>query len=240
MIVTIHQPDFAPWLGFFDRWRRSDLYIVLDDVQFIRRGWQHRDRIKTAQGEAWLTLPVEKKGKYDQLVSEVRMDNGQDWRARHLRAIGMAYGRAPHFPEVFPAMESIYAAGHELMMDFNLALLDFMACRFKAVAPRRMASSYAVKTVKTQRLVDLVKAAGGDAYLCGTGSRDYLDEGLFSEAGISVIWQEYAHPVYSQLYGEFIPRLSGIDPLMMCGAYPGEDAPAQKASASFSERGNPC
>ena len=100
MIVTIHQPDFLPWLGFFDRWEKSDLYIVLDDVQFIRRGWQHRDKIKTSQGIKWLTVPVIKKNKYFQKINEVKINNSIDWRKNHLNIIEESYRKADNLDTV--------------------------------------------------------------------------------------------------------------------------------------------
>ena len=108
MIITIHQPDFIPWLGFFHRWAVSDLYIVLDDVQFLRRGWHHRDRIKTASGECWLTIPVRKKGRYLQQIRQVELDNDQIWRQKHLRTIEVAYKKAPNFDHCYVALKEIY------------------------------------------------------------------------------------------------------------------------------------
>ena len=109
MIVTIHQPDFMPWLGFFDRWARSDLYIALDDVQFLRRGWHHRDKIKTLQGVQWLTVPVEKKGKYTQKINEVKIAYETDWRKDHLKTIELNYKKAPNFSNIYKKIRDIYS-----------------------------------------------------------------------------------------------------------------------------------
>jgi len=215
MIVTIHQPDFLPWLGFFDRWKKSNLYIVLDDVQFLRQGWHHRDRIMTTKGPSWLTVPVYKKNKYTQLIRDVKIDNKTSWRKSHLRTIEVNYKKAPGFDNYFSKIEDIYAKNHPSLIDLNMDLLKLIADEFKIEIPLRMASEYKIKSDSTQRLVDLVKAAGGTKYLTGVGSRDYLDESLFHKEGIEVIWQEYEHPVYKQLHGEFVSGLSAVDYLMM-------------------------
>ena len=214
MIVTIHQPDFSPWLGYFHRWAISDLYIVLDDVQFLRRGWQHRDRIKTADGPRWLTVPVLKKGKYEQRINEAYIDNTTNWRARHLGSITQAYSRCPGYSSLFPELKRIYGAGHNLLKDFNLDLLRLFADLLGIDTPVVMASESPSTLSSTARLVELTAIHGGTHYLTGTGSRAYLEEELFESKGITVDWQDFEHPVYPQKHGEFEPGMSVIDYLM--------------------------
>ena len=96
-IIVIHQPDFIPWIGFFDRLIKSDIFVVLDNVQYIRQGWHHRDKIKTASGSMWLTVPVKKKGRYEQLINEVEIDYSQNWQSKHLKTIHHNYGHAKYF-----------------------------------------------------------------------------------------------------------------------------------------------
>lgn len=215
MIVTIHQPDFLPWLGFFDRWKKSDIYVVLDDVQFLRRGWHHRDKIKTANGSIWLTVPVLKKGKYDQLIRDVRIDNSTNWCQDHLRAIEFNYKKAPNFGYCFKKMIEIYNRKHPFLIDLNMELLNFLASELAITTPTVFASEFNIKSKSTQRLLELVKSVNGSIYLTGMGSKDYLDESLFRKENIQVMWQEYTHTVYTQLHGKFIPMLSSLDYLMM-------------------------
>lgn len=215
MIVTIHQPDFLPWLGFFDRWQKSDLYIVLDDVQFLRRGWHHRDKIKTKDGVKWLTVPVIKKGKSSQLIREVRIDDGSDWRKKHVRTIEMNYKGAPGFERCFNRIREIYNKKYKFLIDLNMAFLNFVSEELGIAKPTAYASDYKISTSSSQRLLDLLKVAGGTEYLTGIGSKNYLDEALFRKEGIDVFWQEFEHPVYKQLHGQFIPMVSCIDFLMM-------------------------
>lgn len=215
MIVTIHQPDFLPWLGFFDRWAKSDLYVVLDDVQFIRCGWHHRDKIKTVNGPKWLTIPVLKKAKYNQLIRDSRIDNSTSWRDDHLKTIKFNYKKAPNFEHCLAKIEGIYNKRHSLLMDLNMELLHFVAGELGIKVPVVFASDYNIKSASSQRLVDLVKSVNGSTYLTGAGSKGYLDEDIFFKEGIKVVWQEYTQPVYKQLHGEFVPMLSSLDYLMM-------------------------
>ncbi|MCP4351315.1 MAG: WbqC family protein [Desulfobacterales bacterium] len=215
MIVTIHQPDYLPWLGFFDRWQKSDLYIVLDDVQFIRRGWHHRDKIKTREGVKWLTVPVLKKGRYLQDIRDVKIDNQEDWRHNHLNIMQNAYGKAPHFRPVFDSIKEILFREHKLLIDLNMDMLKYCADVLQIKTPVTFSSEFQDTSEGTERLVKLVKAVGGDIYLTGLGSKDYLDEKEFDKQGIKVTWQSFEHPIYPQLHGAFEKTLSVIDFLMM-------------------------
>ena len=211
MIVTIHQPDFLPWLGFFDRWQKSDTYIVLDDVQFLRRGWHHRDKIKTQGGVQWLTIPVLKKSLYCQTINEVKINNGENWRYKHLKTIQTSYGKTPNFDLVYGRLSEIYNREHSLLIRLNMDLLGFCSSMLEIKTPVVFASAFNVKSTGSQRLVDLVQSVGGDNYLAGSGSRDYLEVELFKKAEIEVRWQEFEHPIYPQLHGDFEYMLSVID-----------------------------
>jgi hypothetical protein len=215
MIVTIHQPDFLPWLGFFDRWAKSDLYIVLDDVQFLRRGWHNRDKIKTKDGVKWLTVPVVKKGLGDQIIRDVRIDYGGNWHQKHLGTIAASYKKAPHFDDCYETLCQIFSKKQFFLFDLNMDLLRFVRDELGITSPLAFASDYKIDSTGSQRLLDLVKGVSGSAYLTGDGSKAYLDEALFSREKIQVVWQEFEHPVYNQLHGRFVPMLSVLDFLMM-------------------------
>jgi hypothetical protein len=223
MRVTIHQPDFMPWLGFFDRWRASDLFIVLDDVQFLRRGWHHRDKIKTAAGPIWITVPVQQKGKFEQPIREVLLDGGS-WKRKHLASIRASYGRAPRFSRLFPLLEEVYSKPHVRLIDLNMDILILFAELLGITTPVAFASASNVTGHGTARLVQLCMLHGARNYLTGTGSRDYLDESLFTAQGIHVEWQHFEHPVHPQLHGSFITGLSALDSMMMGCAWPVEAA----------------
>ena len=215
-IVVIHQPDFMPWLGFFDRWKRSEIYIILDDVQFLRRGWHHRDKIKTKNGAKWLTVPVIKKGKYHQLIRDVKIDNQISWRSKHLNTIEANYKKAPYFEYYITKLRNVYDKKHTFLIDLNMSLLHLFAQEFGIITTNVFASDKYIKSTSTQRLVDLVKSVDGTAYFTGIGSKKYIDNSLFIKENIEIIWQEFNHLVYPQLHGDFIPNLSCLDFVMNC------------------------
>lgn len=214
--VCIHQPDFCPYLGFFDRLLNSDHFILLDDVQFIRRGWQHRDRIKGRHDTPWLTLSI-KKGDYKQTIKEVLLVTDSAWKANNLNLIRACYEKAPYFDLIYPKIEAIYNTNHKLLIDFNLDFLEMALKLFEIEIPITYASKYCLKTTGSSRLLELTLAVDGTTYLTGLGSKDYLDEEIFTSKNIKVEWQNFNHPVYPQLYGNFVPMLSCLDIIFNCG-----------------------
>lgn len=217
MIVCVHQPDFAPWMGFFERLVHADVWVVLDDVQFLRRGWHHRDRILGPDGPRWLTVPVQKKGRYEQEIREVEIDDSEDWRRRHLATIAHAYARAPGREAGLALLRSAYEAGHRRLMDLNLDVIVSFLERLDLAPEIVFASELGVAGRSSERLVGICRELGADGYLTGRGSRDYLDERLFHAAGIEVIWQDYETPPYDQGRPDFVPGLSALDALLHLG-----------------------
>ena len=219
-VAVIHQPDFLPWLGFFDRLARADLYIALDHVQFVSggsRSWMHRDRIKTPTGPRWLSLSVQK-APLGTAIRDVRLVPGERWREQNLALLRESYRGAPFFEELFPRMEALYGRGDERMLALNLASIDLLQELLGISVPRVLSSSLAPVGVRNEMLVDLLRKCGATHYLSGQGARAYFDPRPFAEAGIEVVWQQFRHPVYPQLHGEFVSELSAIDLLLNCGA----------------------
>ncbi len=216
--AVIHQPDFLPYLGFFQRLLRADIFIVLDHVQFVHsnRGWTHRDRIKTAYGERWLTVSV-KKAPRDTAINKIELSGG-DWREQNLNLIRENYRNAPYFSELYPRIEALYASPVTLLWEFNMNSIKLLLEWFAIDLPIIFASTLQPEGHKNELLVDLLKKAGADRYLSGTGAKDYFVPEPFLNAAIEVEWQEFQHPAYPQQFGDFIPYLSSIDLLFNCGA----------------------
>jgi hypothetical protein len=218
MIASMHQPEHLPWLGFFDKLRCCDVLVVLDTVQFARRDFQNRNRIKGAAGPIWLTVPVESKGKVDQAIEEVRIVEEQSWRRKCWAAIRLNYGKAPHFAEHAPFFEALYAREWTRLLDLNMAVIRYLVEQF-GITTRLVAGSELGVRERGGTAVALAacRAVGAATYLSGAFGRDYLDERQFAEAGIAVRYQEFRHPAYPQLHGGFLPQMSAIDLLFNCG-----------------------
>jgi len=217
--VVIHQPDFAPYLGFFHRFLAADLYVVLDHAQFVQntsRAWTHRDKIKTPQGERWLSLSVEK-ALLGTPIKEVTLSRTRDWRQDNLRLIEENYRKAKHFDEVFPEIERLYEQPIERLADFNLSFIAWMMDAFDVRIPWLLSSSLEPVGQRNEMLVDILRKVDARTYLSGVGARAYLEEDVLKSAGIEVLWQDFRHPVYPQLHGAFVPGLSGLDMLLNCG-----------------------
>lgn len=218
-VVMIHQPDFIPYLGFFHRLMLSDIYIVLDNVQFTRGGsncWTNRDKIKTPQGAKWITISC-KKAPVETDINQIELNDALDWRSRNLSQIKDNYSDAPGFREVFPHIENLYGREYTLLSDFTFASIQVLIELFAIDIEILFSSDLKPCGKSNQRVIDLVKKTGAHKYLSGVGARSYFEPELYRRAGINVLWQDFKHPVYPQLYGDFIPYLSSIDLLLNCG-----------------------
>ena len=221
MIVSAHQPNFAPWLGFFDKARHSDVVVLLDTVQFIKRGYQNRTRIKAAGGPQWLTVPVISKGRYDQATRDVEIDETARWQSVHLRTLRTVLAKAPYRDALLDLVEPIYAREDvHLLVDLNVALLRALADRFGIAARLVLASELDLTGSSTALMVSLTKAVGGDDYLSGPTGRKYLESERFAEAGLGLRYHAFAAFEYPQLHGAFVPGLSSLDYIANCGFTP--------------------
>jgi hypothetical protein len=219
VIVSAHQPNFAPWLGFFDKALHSDVLVLLDTVQFIKRGYQNRARVKAAGGPQWLTVPVISKGRYDQATRDVEIDETARWRSVHLRTLQSILAKAPHRDEVFDVVEPVYARTdvHRLV-DLNVALIRAVADRLGIPTRLVLASELELEGSSTRLMVSLTAAVGGDVYLSGPTGRKYLEPELFDAAGLELRYHSFDVFEYPQLHGAFEPGLSCLDYLANCGS----------------------
>jgi hypothetical protein len=216
MKVAIHQPHYLPWLGYLAKWAQADVFIFLDTVQYERNGWQNRNRIKTKDGPQWLTVPVS--APLGTTIAEVAIDARQDWARRHLRAIELAYARAPWADRYRPELRAFYERKWTALAPLAVASATWLAGAAGVQTPARLASELGVTvTDPTERLVALCRAVGGTTYLAGRDGARYMDLRRFADAGLEVLAQAYSHPVYPQAHGEFVPNLSALDLVLMNG-----------------------
>ena len=224
MIYSVHQPQYLPWIGFFDKIRKSDCFVFLDNVDYKHREYQNRNRILTKSGPIWLTVPVH--SHQGVKVRDVEIDNSRDWRQAHRRSMESCYARASFFKRYFPALEELYSRDWERLMDLNVAIIEFLMKQFDITTKILYESQLAVQGEKTERILNIGKALGADEYLSGQGGRDYLDAGSFERDRICLTYQEFSHPVYKQVFAEqcdnFIPFMSAVDLLFNEGPVSGD------------------
>ena len=217
--VVIHQPDFLPHLAFFHRLLYADLFVLLDTAQYVTgtsRSWMNRDKIKTRNGAKWITVPVQK-SKRGARIMDIALLPTDQWRTDGLRLIAENYKEAPFFNVVFPSIEELYRCKCERLLDFNLKSITMLMELLGIKIETTLASSLNPVGKANELLVDILVKTDATTYLSGVGATDYYDPEPFKTANIAVIWQDFQHPVYPQLYGDFIPYLSSIDLLFNCG-----------------------
>jgi hypothetical protein len=210
MIVSVHQPQYLPWLGYFDKIDRADAFVLLDTVQYKKNEWQNRNRIKTAQGPQWLTVPV--LYRFPQLICEVGVNGRERWQHRHQQALATNYRKAPHWGHLEGLFEEIFSRSWETVSELNIHVVKRLAALLGIATPIHVASELGTfPEDPDERLIALTKHFGAGTYLAGGGGRDYMDLEKYERAGVEVLFQDYRHPRYSQLFGEFEPNMSVID-----------------------------
>ena len=217
MIVGILQPGYLPWLGFFEQMYRSDVFVMYDDVQYDKHGWRNRNRIKSPNGVQWLTVPVLIKGQGKPEIRDVRINKAERWQKKHIRTIEQNYRKAPFYGEYFGDIEAILSKSWDFLIDLDVAMIDLLGGRLGLQREVLFSSDLKITGDRVERLVKICQSVNGTTFYEGESGKNYIDEGLFASAGIKVVYQQYKHPVYPQLYGEFVPYLSAIDLLFNCG-----------------------
>lgn len=214
--AVIIQPSYLPWLGFFEQLWRSDVFVFYDDVQFDKNGWRNRNRIKTAQGIQWLSVPVHVA--LGEKINAVKIDNSTNWKKKQLRTIEIAYSKTPYFDKYFQIIETILLQDWCLLTDLNISLIKEISKVLGIERNILLSSEMNISEGgKTGRLVNICKSLGADLFYEGSKGSSYVEEDVFLKNGIRVEYQNYDHPIYKQWYGDFIPYLSIIDLLFNHG-----------------------
>ena len=215
-VVAIHQPQFLPWLGYFDKLARSDVFCLLDTVQYKKNEFQNRNRIKTSNGWQWLTVPVTYR--FPQRIYEVGINHTVDWQRKHLQALKTHYCKAPFFDSYIGKFEEFYRQPFDLLTEINgtciLLLMELLGLERKLV----LSSSLQLEIDDpTLRLVKICQALEGDVYLSGRDGANYMDLDTFHSHRLEIVFQDFNQPEYPQCYGQFEPNLSVVDLLFNCG-----------------------
>jgi len=217
MNSVIVQPMYLPWVGYFGMIDVADVFVFFDDVQFVERSWQRRNKMKLPNGKwMWLSVPVKKN--FGQKIDEVLINDDLRWRESHWTSIRSAYTKAPFFEAYRPFFEEVYTKNWEYLVELNIDLISKISGLLGIHKARFVRSSeFNVGGKKTDRLINIVEAVGADAYISGPAAKSYIEIEKFRGENIDLYWFEFNHPTYTQLYGGFIPHLSVIDLMFNVG-----------------------
>ena len=216
--IAISQSNYIPWKGYFDLISYVDEFILYDDMQYTRRDWRNRNKIKTSQGTQWLSVPVKVKGKYHQKINQTEID-GDKWASMHWKSIKANYQRTPYFAEIAEWLMPLYLeTPHHYLSDLNRKFIDAI-CMYLSIQTKISNScDYRLCDGKTERLASLCAQADGTEYVSGPAAKSYLDENIFTHSNVKVTWYDYSnYPEYPQLWQPFVHELSILDMLFNCG-----------------------
>jgi hypothetical protein len=219
VIVSINQPAYFPWLGYFHRVQESDLHIVLDHAQFEKNSFVNRNKVRTAQGWTWLTVPVRTKGRFGDLaINTIEIDSGRAWQWKHWNTLRQCYGKAHHFPEHAAFFERLFTQPWEDLLRLLRGSTEYILEQgFGIRTPLQYSSQMGVAGHKSELVLSLCRAVNATVYLSGPMGRGYLDHQAFRSAGIEIRYHDYVHPTYRQCYPGFESGMSAIDLLFNYG-----------------------
>ena len=207
--VCIRQPGYLPYIGFFKKIESSDVFVFLDDVQYGKNGFDNRNKIRTLEGYMWLTVPVFYK--FGQFLNEIKIANNEDWNRKHRKSIKINYQKATFFSEYWNDIESILSQKWELLIDLNIKLIEYFISKLNLTTKTLKSSELNIKKTSSEKLLGICRKLDATIYLSGELGRSYLNEQIFHDSNIQVIYEKFEHPIYTQTTHNFIPNMSIID-----------------------------
>ena len=215
MIVSIHQPDYIPYIGYFYKIAMADVFVFLDDVQFSNENMHHWNKIKTPQGECRLKIPVDYS--FRDAICQVRTKDELGWKEMHLKTLEMNYARARFFHQIYPDFRQLLLAPYAGLSEMNMQINQYICKGFGIERKFIKSSDLGIQTTKEERVLDICRSVGGNSYLSGNGARVYQKEEHFTLRGLKLCYTDYYPIKYNQLWNEFIPNLSVLDYLFNYG-----------------------
>ena len=207
--VSIHQPVYLPWLGFFKKIMVSDVFVFLDDVQYEKNGVQNRNKIRTNEGDIWLTVPVNVKS--TTLLKDVKIDYSTNWQKKHSKSIYLNYSKTKFFDNYWNEFDEFYQKKFDRLMELNLEIIEFLMKKFNIKTEIVLSSELGISEKGSERILKICKSLDADSYLSGIGGKEYLKLDSFKNNNINVNFQNFQHPIYNQVYHPFYPNMSAID-----------------------------
>jgi hypothetical protein len=223
MIIAGHQPNYLPYLGFFHKITMCDMFVIVDTVQYVKRGpfgWINRNKIRTSGGKdgwVWLTVPVLSKGKFTQDIIDTMVDNSKPWSHKHWRSIEVEYQKAPYFHEHKEFFRQLYERKTDKLADLNESIIRYLISAFGIKVEITKTSVLGAQGKGDELIIDMCKRLGADSYVHGRHGKDYINPVKFDDNKIKCIYQDFTHPVYKQLHEPFMPEMAAIDLLFNHG-----------------------
>jgi hypothetical protein len=215
-ILTAHQPSYLPWLGFFHKLAISDIYVSLDSVQFEKNSYTNRNEVKTPNGAVWLTVPVMTKEHFSKTIKEMKIDNSTKWRIKHWKTL-LLYQKAPYFQSYYDFFEKTYTRDWEFLVDLDEHLLKFLLKELTIDVEFLKSSELNLHERKSELVIEMCERLNANVFVFGILGKDYVNTKDFESRGIEVYFQEYNHPTYPQVWGDFVSHLSVVDLLFNVG-----------------------
>jgi hypothetical protein len=215
MILAVHQPQYIPWLGYFDKIAKSDCFVFLDQVQYKPREFQNRNKIRTKDGWLWLSVPIISKGLGRQRICDVSIDNEFPWQKKHLKSLKFWYAKAEFLNDYLAFFEGVYSRRWERLADLNVYIINYILKQLSITKPIFFESQLNIANKGTDRIIEICKKLKADTYFSGIGGKKYLEEDKFTKTDIKLIYQDFIHPKYHQQFmsnnHDFIPFMSILD-----------------------------
>ena len=220
MILTIHQPEYLPWMGLLNKLMYADIYIALDNVQYRHKYYQNRNRVPTKNGECWLNVPVYRKGEKDTLIKDMKINNNINWKSKTWKTIYFSYKNSPYFKDYSDYFEDLYSKDWTSLTNLNLDIIEHLCSFLNFEVKIFRASDLHVEGVGPKLILDICKAATADVYISGQSGIGGQGEDLggdFLKENIKVLYQNFKHPEYATSLKKFVPCMSIIDLLFNHG-----------------------
>lgn len=214
--IAISQPRYLPAANYIERMMMSDVFVILDNVQHQRRAYEHRNKIRTSDGSTWLSIPIDRKQSASDKIYDMRLLNN-DWQEKHLKSFQLNYKKTPKYDEIMPMLERYYQLKWVYLSDAVKDMLDIILNYLDIQVETVWASKYNWTKTKDDLLIEITEKLNGTAYISGPNGRDYIDASKFKEASIQLLYHEYNHPKYEQIWGDFIPYMTIWDLMFYFG-----------------------
>ena len=223
-ILVAHQAEFLPWLGFISKVAMGDVFFILDTVQFTKKYFENRNKIrqKGDQGWFWINIPCKGIQRYRVSIMDVHINMESDWKDKILRQFELVYSKASFFEQIFQEVRDIIFQSTDKLVELNVAFIKYAFKKFNINVPiyrtsELISNGYDIGGLANELIISMCKAANANIYVFGQSGKEYVDRALFKKNNITPVFQKFEHPVYHQIHGDFHPHMSFIDLLFNCG-----------------------